>query len=45
LILSTYDIQASKVNMSLQGDSHFHSCNQSLLNSQHVYFGDFKNNT
>ena len=30
-------IQASTVYTSLQGDSHFHSCNQSLLNSYHVY--------
>jgi hypothetical protein len=31
-----FDVQASTVNTSLQRDSHFHSCNQSLLNGQHV---------
>jgi hypothetical protein len=31
------NIQGSTVHTSLQGDSHFHSFNQSLLNSHHVY--------
>jgi hypothetical protein len=37
------DIQASTANTSLQGDNHFHFCNQSLLNSHHLWIVFVKN--